>query len=127
MTLCASARHFVQDANPERYNRIGAAADSAACDPSRTSARAHPGYLYGVGSITKMFVPCVIEQLIDEGRLNLEATGRELLGDAVVAGIPNADRATVRQLLDHTSGVPSWEFDSQWIRHGRGCQIRLIA
>jgi D-alanyl-D-alanine carboxypeptidase len=74
-----------------------------------------------------MFVPCVIEQLIDEGRLNLEATGRELLGDAVVAGIPNADRATVRQLLDHTSGVPSWEFDSQWIRHGRGCQIRLIA
>jgi D-alanyl-D-alanine carboxypeptidase len=85
--------------------------------------RAHPGYLYGVGSITKMFVACVIEQLIDEGRLNLEATARELLGDAVVAGIPNADRATVRQLLDHTSGVPSWEFDSQWIRNGRGAAM----
>jgi D-alanyl-D-alanine carboxypeptidase len=81
---------------------------------------AHAGYLYGIGSITKMFVACVIEQLIDEKRLSLDATGAELLGPAVVAGIPNADRATVRQLLDHTSGVPSWEFDPEWIRHGRG-------
>ena len=87
--------------------------------------RAHPGYLYGIGSITKMFVACVIEQLIDEGRLSLDATGREVLGEAAVAGIPNADRATVRQLLDHTSGVPSWEFDSEWIRHGRGAAMNI--
>jgi D-alanyl-D-alanine carboxypeptidase len=85
--------------------------------------RAHTGYLYGVGSITKMFVACVIEQLIDEGRLSLDATGRELLGGDVVANIPNADRATVGQLLDHTSGVPSWEFDPEWIRHGRGAAM----
>src|SRR5689334_332854 len=31
--------------------------------------RAHPGYLYGIGSITKVFVACVVQQLIDEGRL----------------------------------------------------------
>jgi D-alanyl-D-alanine carboxypeptidase len=91
----------------------------------RSRSRAHPGYLYGVGSITKMFVACVIEQLIDEGRLNIEATGRELLGEAAVAGIPNADRATVRQLLEHTSGVPSWEFDPEWIRHGRGAAMNV--
>ena len=59
----------------------------------RSRSRAHPGYLYGVGSITKMFVACVIEQLIDEGSLNLEATGRELLGEEAVAGIPNAGSA----------------------------------
>jgi D-alanyl-D-alanine carboxypeptidase len=86
--------------------------------PSRSLA--HTGYMYGIGSITKMFVACVIEQLVDEGRLNLDSTGAELLGNEVVAGIPNAARATVRQLLDHTSGVPSWEFDPEWIRHGRG-------
>lgn len=84
---------------------------------------AHAGYLYGIGSITKMFVACVIEQLVDEGRLSLDATGRELLGESQVAGIPNANRATVRQLLDHTSGVPSWEFDSEWIRKGRGADM----
>jgi CubicO group peptidase (beta-lactamase class C family) len=81
---------------------------------------AHTGYMYGIGSITKMFVACVIEQLVDEGRLSLDATGAELLGGEVVAGIPNAAGATVRQFLDHTSGVPSWEFDPEWIRHGRG-------
>jgi D-alanyl-D-alanine carboxypeptidase len=85
-----------------------------------SSSRAHPGYLYGVGSITKTFVACVVEQLIDEGRLSLDATGGALLGEAVVKGIPNAARATVRQLLDHTSGVPSWEFDAEWIRAARG-------
>jgi D-alanyl-D-alanine carboxypeptidase len=86
--------------------------------PSRSLA--HTGYMYGIGSITKMFTACVIEQLVDEGRLSLDATGAELLGNEVVAGIPNAARATVRQLLDHTSGVPSWELDPEWIRHGRG-------
>jgi D-alanyl-D-alanine carboxypeptidase len=86
--------------------------------PSRSLA--HPAYLYGMGSITKMLVACVIEQLIDEGRLKLEARISDLLEPAVIAGIPNADRATVQQLLDHTSGIPSWEFDSQWIRDGRG-------
>ncbi len=85
--------------------------------------RAHPGYLYGIGSITKMFVACVVEQLIDEGKLRLDASVRDLLGDSVIAGVPNADRATVRQLLDHTSGIPSWEFDPEWIRHGRGAEM----
>lgn len=89
----------------------------------RQRSRAHPGYLYGVGSITKMFVACVIEQLVDEGRLSLDATAGELLGESVLAGIPNANRATIRQLLDHTSGVPSWEFDPEWIRNGRGAAM----
>jgi len=87
--------------------------------------RAHPGYLYGIGSITKMFVACVAEQLIDEGKLGLDARVRDLLGDDVVRNIPNADRATVRQLLDHTSGIPSWEFDPEWIRHGRGAAMDI--
>ncbi len=40
-----------------------------------------------------------------------------------MAGIPNADTATLRQLLNHTSGVPTWEFDSDWIRRGRGAEL----
>lgn len=88
-----------------------------------TGSPAHPGYLYGMGSITKMFVACVIEQLVDEGKLGIDAPVREVLDESVIAGIPNADRATVRQLLDHTSGIPSWEFDAEWIRHARGASI----
>jgi D-alanyl-D-alanine carboxypeptidase len=88
-----------------------------------SQSRAHPGYLYGIGSITKMFVACVVEQLIDEGKLRLDASVRDLLDDSVITGVPNADRATVQQLLDHTSGIPSWEFDPEWIRHGRGAEM----
>jgi D-alanyl-D-alanine carboxypeptidase len=88
-----------------------------------SQSRAHPGYLYGIGSITKMFVACVVEQLIDEGKLRLDASVRDLLDDSVITGVPNADRATVQHLLDHTSGIPSWEFDPEWIRHGRGAEM----
>ncbi|MFT4604147.1 MAG: D-alanyl-D-alanine carboxypeptidase [Rhodothermales bacterium] len=75
--------------------------------------------LFGIGSITKTFVAVVILQLAEEGALSLDATAAHVLGDAV-AGIPNADRATIAQLLNHTGGVPSWEDDPLWIREGRG-------
>ena len=31
----------------------------------------------------------------------------------------------MQQLLNHTSGVPSGEFDSEWIRHGRGAAMNI--
>lgn len=85
-----------------------------------TRAPAHAGYLYGIGSITKVFVASVVQQLADEGRLDLDTTPRAILGEAVTGDIPNAGTATLRQLLNHTSGVPTWEFDADWIRRGRG-------
>lgn len=78
--------------------------------------------LLGIGSITKTFVAVVILQLVEEGRLRLEDTPAHLLGDAV-DGIANADRATIAQLLNHTSGIATWEFDAKWIREGRGKQL----
>ena len=90
-----------------------------------THAAADPGELYGIGSITKTFVACVIEQLVDEGRLSLDAKAGDLLGSEAIAAVPNADRATVLELLNHTSGVPSWEFDRDWIRHGRGAAFEI--
>ncbi len=87
-----------------------------------TRSRANAAYLYGIGSITKTFVACIVERLVDQGRLSLESTAADILGPDVVAGIPNADRATIRQLLNHTSGIPTWEFDPEWIRKGRGAE-----
>jgi D-alanyl-D-alanine carboxypeptidase len=78
--------------------------------------------LFGVGSITKTFVAVVILQLAEEGRLDLNATAESLLGSAV-AGVPNVATATLGQLLNHTSGVPSWEDDPAWIRDGRGDRL----
>ncbi|NUU24629.1 MAG: beta-lactamase family protein [Streptomycetaceae bacterium] len=56
------------------------------------------------GSITTTFVATVALQRVDEGRLRLDDTV-----DAWLPGVvPNGDRVTVRQLLNHTSGVPDY-------------------
>ena len=75
---------------------------------------------FAIGSITKTLVAVVVHQLAAEGVLDLNATPAEYLDAAVTTGIANADRAPLRTLLDHTSGIPSWEFDPDWIRRGRG-------
>jgi len=87
-----------------------------------TGTPVRPDMLFGIGSITKTFVAVVILQLAEEGRLDLSATAGSLLGSAV-DGIPNADEATIAQLLNHTGGVPSWEDDPLWISDGRGATL----
>ena len=88
----------------------------------KTGAPVHPDMLFGIGSITKTFIAVVILQLVEEGQLDLNATAASLLR-AAVEGIPNADKATIAQLLNHTGGIPSWEDDPAWIRDGRGDKL----
>ena len=76
-------------------------------------------HLFGIGSITKPFVTIITLQLIEEGKLKRTDTPASILGEAV-AGVPNADLADISQLLNHTSGIPSFEDDPKWIREGRG-------
>ncbi len=83
-----------------------------------------PEMLFGIGSITKTFVAVVILQLAEEGLLDLNATVGSILG-AAVDGIPNAQVATLAQLLNHTGGVPSWEDDPAWVRDGRGSTLNV--
>ena len=54
-----------------------------------------------VGSITKTFIATVILQLVGEGRLRLGDTVESRLPGVV----PDGHRITVRQLLNHTSGL----------------------
>jgi len=74
---------------------------------------AHPGNLHGMGSVTIVFVACVVQQLMDEGRLSADSRARDILGRGLLDGIPNGDRAAVRQLLEHTNGIPTSEFDAR--------------
>lgn len=83
-----------------------------------------PDHLFGIGSITKTFVSVVLHQLAAESRLSLDATPASILGSRV-EGIANAERATLRQLMNHTSGIPSWEDDIEWQREGRGALLQV--
>jgi D-alanyl-D-alanine carboxypeptidase len=85
-----------------------------------------PDTRFGIGSITKTFVAVVALQLTGEGKLDLDKTVMDYLHDhPIVHRIPNAYKATLYQLLNHTSGIPTWEFQPKWIRQGRGDQMIL--
>jgi D-alanyl-D-alanine carboxypeptidase len=60
-----------------------------------------PADQFRVGSVTKSFVATVVLQLVAEHRLALDQPIDGLLPEP----IPNAGHITVRELLDHTSGL----------------------
>jgi D-alanyl-D-alanine carboxypeptidase len=89
----------------------------------RTGREAHATDLYGVGSITKTFVAVVALQLVDEGRLDLARPATDYVPRLREMHIANAETATLAQLMNHTSGIPSWEDDPRWLREARGADV----
>ncbi|MFJ8864576.1 serine hydrolase domain-containing protein [Streptomyces sp. NPDC102473] len=68
------------------------------------------GYLR-LGSTTKTFVATVVLQLVGEKRISLDRTVEQVL-PGVVSGAGNDGRTlTVRDLLQHTSGLPDYIHD----------------
>ena len=72
--------------------------------------------LFQIGSITKVWTATLAMQLVDEGRLELDAPVRRYLPGLRVADDDAAAAMTVRQLLCHTAGVEGDVF----IDTGRG-------
>jgi len=58
-----------------------------------------------VGSTVKMFTATTILKLKEEGKLNLDDKISLYLQGDVIDKIENADKATIRQLLQHSSGI----------------------
>ena len=67
-----------------------------------------PDDRFEIGSITKTFVATTVLQLVEEGKLNLEDTLTTLLPESITADIANSENITVRQLLQHTSGITDY-------------------
>jgi D-alanyl-D-alanine carboxypeptidase len=68
--------------------------------------RAEPENRFGIGSTTKTFVATVVLELVGEGRLSLE----DKVGRWLPSRLRGSRRITVRQLLNHTSGLPDLSF-----------------
>lgn len=63
-----------------------------------------PQSVYRLGSITKQFTATMVMQLVQEGKLKVDDTCRSILPE-----IPELwSKVTVRQLLNHTSGIKSY-------------------
>ena len=65
---------------------------------------ATPTTVYRIGSITKQFTAALVMQLVDSGRLSLDDDVRRWVPSAPTHGRV----VTVRQLLNHTSGIRSY-------------------
>jgi CubicO group peptidase (beta-lactamase class C family) len=65
---------------------------------------ATPRSVYRIGSVTKQFTSAAVMQLVEQGKVKLD--------DSIAAYLPTLPVAwrpiTVRELLNHTSGIPSY-------------------
>ncbi|MEQ9225652.1 MAG: serine hydrolase domain-containing protein [Parvibaculum sp.] len=63
------------------------------------------GTLFQIGSITKLYTAALAMQLVEEGKLDLDAPVRKVLPEFRVKDETVAAQVTLRQLLSHTSGI----------------------
>ena len=74
---------------------------------------ADPQALFKIGSITKLYVAAAVAKLAHAGTLPLDSTLADHLPE-LVGRIENADRITVRMLVQHRSGIPNYSDDEAW-------------
>ncbi|MBN1666816.1 MAG: beta-lactamase family protein [Anaerolineales bacterium] len=67
-----------------------------------------PDTLFCVASIAKCFVACAIMQLVEQGKLQLDAPVVKYLPDFQLDGDHHRE-ITLRQMLSHTSGMPDMD------------------
>ncbi|MEZ5650876.1 MAG: serine hydrolase domain-containing protein [Burkholderiaceae bacterium] len=71
----------------------------------------HPCHAFLSGSVAKLYTVVAALQLVEQGVLDLDEPVAPHLPAALAQGLPNADRATVRQLMNHTAGMPDQDED----------------
>ena len=70
-----------------------------------TKVEANTDSLFQIGSISKVFTSCLIIQLAEQGKITLDKPVKHYLRDFHIADAEATQTITVRQLLNHTSGI----------------------
>lgn len=74
---------------------------------------ADPEALFPVASITKLYVAVAVAKLAQAGTLSLDDSLADHLPE-LEGRIENADRITLRMLVQHRSGIPNYSDDEDW-------------
>lgn len=76
-----------------------------------------PSDLMLAGSVGKTFAAVLALQLVKEGKINLDDKIEKYLGkEAWFNRLPNAKDITVRQLMNHSSGLVRYEFNPKFLK-----------
>ena len=70
-----------------------------------TGVQATPDSIFQIGSITKVFTACLVMQLVETDRVELDRPVKYYLQDFTIADTHASQTITVRQLLNHSSGI----------------------
>src|SRR5262249_35979755 len=70
-----------------------------------TGVEATPDSVFQIGSMTKVWTTTVVMQLVDEGKLDLDAPIVDVLPELELSDAEVAQKVTMRHLLSHTSGI----------------------
>ena len=95
---------------------------AAGCLNLNTGVEATTDSIFQIGSITKVMTTCLVMQLVDEGKVNLDKPVVHYLRDFMIADAEATQTITVRQLLNHTNGIAGDYFPDD-----EGHQGNLIA
>jgi CubicO group peptidase (beta-lactamase class C family) len=88
---------------------------------------ATPSTLYRIGSITKLFTATAIMQLRDQGKLRLDdPIVKHLPWFKIKSRFPAGPAITVRQLLSHSSGLPSEAAFPYWTDYNFPSREQII-
>jgi len=73
-----------------------------------TGEKAEPGMRFLIASVSKTFTSVAVQKLAEEKKLSLDDPIERWLPADLVEKIPNGRGITIRQLLDHTSGIADY-------------------
>ncbi|WP_030690614.1 serine hydrolase [Streptomyces globisporus] len=85
---------------------------SAGVHDLESNAPADPAARFRAGSVTKVFTAATVLQLVAEGRIDLDRPARAYLPDLIPGRYA---RVTVRQLLNHTHGIPAADMPGETV------------
>ena len=72
-----------------------------------TQLPARPDALFKIASISKLYDAVAVTKLVNAGRLSLDSTVADYLPE-LVGRIENADKITLRLMIQHKSGIPNF-------------------
>jgi D-alanyl-D-alanine carboxypeptidase len=74
-----------------------------------------PCHLVYTQSIAKSYMAVVIMQLTEEGKIDLNGKISDYLPKEILAMLSHANGITIKMLLNHTSGLPEYNYDPTYV------------